>query len=415
MPRGDGAYLGGILMRLVPAVLVVLSGAAFAAPLTPAERDAKRAWVEEVRNQDFFYWERYFDRLEKIPEFQEPPYWYRPSELVEGGAGAPLPVAAAAERTVPDAAFKAAADYAFSHNSTYLAVLRDGRVEHVKYGDGKHPGSMYAVHSFTKFLPPLLVGFAIADGKIPSIDTRIGDLVKEWAADPRGAITLRHLLANAGGLENPPQTAGDPDNKLLRLAEGSNVNAVALSYAATSPPGTKFQFSNADSQLLGLAVERATGRRFADYLSEKLWRPMGAATATLNLDGKYGDARAFCCMRSLASDWLRIGRLVVDGGGILPPGWVAEMSKPSVANPFFGHGLWRGLRADQTRPPPEARLLVNTSKPYSADDVLFIQGGGYVTLWMVPSLKLVVLRLGEMHKDWDAPVIPNIIIDALKR
>ncbi len=57
--------------------------------------------------------------------------------------------------------------------------------------------------------------------------------------------------------------------------------------------------------------------------------------------------------------------------------------------------------------------MFSTSKPYSAYDVPFIQGGGYVTLWMVPCLKLVVLCLGEMHKDWDASVIPNIIIDAL--
>lgn len=371
----------------------------------------KRAWVDQVNAEDFFFWERFLYRLGFPDEQPMPAEWYRPSELVLGSPGALLPIRNSSERRLEDETVKALVDYVEPRKTGAFYVLHQGQIDFSYSGNGEHAGSLLPIRSITKSIVGLLVGIALSDGDIASLDDPIEAYLPEWEGDERGQITVRQLLHAASGLEAVGLKL-DPENKAAQLAEGSDVWAAAFAYEKVEPADTQWAINQVDTQLLGMILERATGQRIATYLSEKIWKPMGLGTATLNLDGKYGRARAFCCMRARALDVLKIGQMVMNGGvwngtRILPEGWTDAIREPSPANPYFGLHTFLGWGADQQE--PEFRL--RQTEPYHAQDVFFFLGGLSVYLWMIPSLDLVIFRFGDDPPDWDPSVIANLVID----
>lgn len=406
---------------LLPAAVTVLAVSAppaIAQDASAAEEQDRSAWVKSVQDDNFFFWERYAYRLTREDEFDLDEWWYQPNEIVDGALSAPLVRLPRSKRSVSSAAWAEASKYAFEHNTTMLAVVRKGHVEYERWADGHAPGTMEKAHSFSKTLVALLTGIAISEGNISSVDDPVGRYLSEWKDDPRGKITIRDLLQGTGGLEKMGFGL-NPANKMLRLAEDRDVNAAALNFAIADPPGTKFSYNSVDTQIVGLVIERATGQRYTKYLSSRLWVPLGNGPATLNVDANR-NARAFCCLRSLAEDWLRIGQMMLDKGKwqgkqIVPAAWIKEMAKPSHINPYFGLQLSIG-RTD-TNPVDKARtaLMVHPQRvPYKANDVIFLTGANYVNLWIVPSKDLVILRLGKFHPEYDTPVIVNAILSGIR-
>jgi CubicO group peptidase (beta-lactamase class C family) len=215
---------------------------------------------------------------------------------------------------------------------------------------------------------------------------------------------------------------GGPRGLVVQLTDGADVHKAALAFPKVAEPDTVFGLNQVDSQILGMVVERATGRPFAAYLSEKLWRPIGAGPATLNVDAR-GQARTLCCMRSALSDWLRVGQLIAQQGRwngvqVVPAPYIAEMMKPSKINPYKGLHVWVGWRPGtaELRDPGGRLLQMPASKPYLADDMVYLMGGGFMSTWISPSRKLVILRWGfEPPKElgWDHSMIPNLLLEDL--
>ena len=92
-------------------------------------------------------------------------------------------------------------------------------------------------------------------------------------------------------------------------------------------PGTKFDYNNLNSELLGTILERSTGKRYSDILQEKLWGPLGGDSARVWVDSEFGDAFTSCCLMATAMDWARIGQLMlnrgqVNGKQIVPAAWI---------------------------------------------------------------------------------------------
>lgn len=376
--------------------------------------------VRSVEAADYFFWDRFLRRLEGQTEFPQPESWYVPAVLVEGESLGPLPTATARQRRISDRAFAEAADWAFARNTSALIVMRDGRIEHQRWAPGFHGGRMLPVRSFTKTLPALVIGSLVADGTIKSIDAPLSTWLPEWNGDRRGAITLRQVLTMSSGLDTIRLTY-TPDNLQIRLAEGSNVTATTLAWPMSGTPDTRWTVNQVDSQVLALVVERATGKPLQTALSERIWRPIGAGTATLNADGKDGTARAFCCMRASLIDFLRVGEMLRTGGlgpsgaRVLPADFVAEMGKPTVANPYMGLHLFVGWRPDapEAKGPGGSPLQVRHAAPYVADDVTYLLGGGAMSVWVIPSRGLTVLRWGTDHPDWDQSFLPNALTRAV--
>lgn len=372
----------------------------------------KREWVREVERGDYFFWERFIQRVDNPREFPMPPEWYRPSELVIGEPSAPLPVRTAGSRRLSKTAQRRLRDYLMPRETGAFYVMHAGEIDFQMFDAATHPGSLLAIRSLTKLLPALLVGIAIEEGTIAGVDERVSTYLHEWKGDPRGEIRIRQLLRMTSGLEASP-IRSDPNSKGLLLAEGSNVNAVALSFAKIREPDETWLLNNADTQLLGLIIERATGRRYADYLSERIWRPMGLNTATLNLDGKTGEARTFCCMRTQASDWLKLGYMMMHDGRwagqqIVPAAWLSMLLEPVPGNPKAGSHVLLGWNPGEPKP---AFPMPPYREPFRVPGVFFMAGGISIGLWMVPSHDLVIFRWGNDPPDWDTSAAPNMVLD----
>jgi CubicO group peptidase (beta-lactamase class C family) len=396
-----------------------------AVPKLDEASQKKIDWVRENR-EEFFFWNRFEDLLANPQEFPKPATFYNPNVLVEGSEQGPLPKADPKARTISEETWKKVTDWAMPRNTYALAVMRNGKVEYETWADGYWDGRMLPVRSFTKTLPSLLIGVAIGEGKIKSIDEPVENYLTEWKGDARGKITIRQFLTMSSGIEGLGRTTGiSPTGKVVGLTEGADVYEAAFRFEKTAEPDTVFGLNQVDSQILGMVLERATGKPFAEYLSEKIWRPIGGGTATLNVDAK-GQARTLCCMRASLMDFLRVGRMIADEGRwngkqIVPESYIKEMLTPSKVNPYKGLHIWLGWKPGtaEVKQANGGPLQMPAKQPYAIDDIAYMMGGGFMNVWISPSTDLVILRWGfEPSKElgWDNTVIPNLILaDVMKK
>ena len=395
--------------------------------------------VAGVIASDWPFWRRVV-ALAQLPDGGEwPDSFYQPVARIDGGGTAPpWAPAAAADSTIDPAALEAAATWAEAQNSVALLVLHDGRLVLERYWQGMSADQPWSGRAMSRSLVGLAYGFAVADGRV-SLDDPVERHLREWRGDPRGAITVRQLLQNVSGLEEVPLTAIQPPpgaswlqraaafvesnlGKNARLALGSDMAAVALSFELAEPPGGRFAFSNANSQLAGLVLERATGEPYERYVESRLWRPLGAGAGEFYMDRAHGMPAVYCCFRALPHDWLRLGALLADDGRldgrpVLPAGWVATMREGSRANPMYGLQLWSGRALAGPRPYSQGGQpgAIRHGEDYLTDDVVWMEGGGGRTIWAIPAERLVIVRLGRGSPGWDASVLPNTLLRGIRR
>lgn len=310
----------------------------------------------------------------------------------------------------------AAADaYAEKTESVALLVYHRGVLVHEKYWPGFDRDTRTNPNSMHKTVLALLIGAAIADGKIDSLDTPASKWLTEWRGDARRDITVRELLQMSSGLEIPIFGTW----KSARILFGSNLEQGTLGLQAAERHGSRFQYSNANSQLLLIMLERAVGQRYSEYLSERLWKRIGADDAALWMDREGGLPRGFCCIFARGRDWLKIGRLILDRGRVgddqvVPAEWIAQMLTPAKTNPNFGLHIWLGSPPKPERPYNDYTVKAFHSEPFAAADIAYIDGFGGQRVYVVPSLQLVIIRTGKSKTDWDDATLPNAIIRAVR-
>jgi CubicO group peptidase (beta-lactamase class C family) len=313
---------------------------------------------------------------------------YKPRALLPGGNQPPAPRESATEEQLDVGALQAASDYAEVQQSKALIVTRHGYIVFEKYWQGSKFDTMVDSRGLGRVLAALATGAAIADKKIGWPDEPVGYLIPAWRKDKRGEITVRNLLQMSSGLGSSSSTYST--TRLLDMPLGA-------------PPGTRWLDQNADPDLLGAVIHRATGRSYAEYVSESIWARIGAGDASLWLNGEDGDPHVDTGFLARQGDWLRVGELLLNNGNfrgdeVLSPRWVPELLKPSRSNSNYGSYV----RLGEHQAPG--------ASPYATSDVLLVEGGGN-RMWLVPSLQLAILRTGgQPAADWDDGRIPNFII-----
>lgn len=366
---------------------------------------------------------RFWYRWNTLPDDpgEWPASYYQPVHEMPGKRQAFFPVADEANRSINAVALEAAAEWADEHNSAALLVLHKGIVQLERYWRDIGPDSLFTGRAMTRSLLSPLVALAIRDGKIQSLDDPVERYLPEWRGEPRGQITLRQLLQNTSGLENPP-LAGDPDPmaKNAQISLSSDFRKAALSFELENTPGDFFAISNANAQLLGAVLETVTGISYENYLNDRLWAPLGAGPAQLYMDRPNGMPAVYCCFRATPRDWLRFGVALANDGRVAdkqvwPSGWVGEMTTTSVANPNYGYQIWVGNPENATqRPYVQGREMgVPHGPPINAASFFFLEGGGYRTMYVLPEQDLVILRLGYYHPEWQTSMLPNLILEGL--
>jgi len=348
------------------------------------------------------FWERY------LSAHAEPlagvPAWYQPRERLAGGDQPVAPRVTPELESLESQALTAAAAYAAAQGSLALIVARHDHIVLERYWQGSSFDTLTDAQSFTRLLAALAAGAAISHRKIGWPDEPIGYIVRELARDRRSAITVRNLMQLTSGLA-PPAPGRAPWGEAARALYGTDIVAAARARPLAGMPGESRAPQSADPQLLALALERATGERYASYLSEALWRRIGASDAWLYLDRPAGAAHADCCMLARQGDWIRVAELLLGDGNyrgyeIIHPGWVQAMRMPSRADRDYGAYLRLTAAAAGAR------------EPWVAPDTYAVDNEGGNRLWLVPSLQIAVLCTASAPRgpDFDDARIPNLIV-----
>ncbi len=310
--------------------------------------------------------------------------------------------------------------YADANNSQALIVLQNGEIVHEAYFNGADANSLIVGKSLAKPLGVVAVGRAIQTGKIESLDQPVSDFITEWQGTDKERILVRHLLDMRTGLL-PQAGAPEPQDVLNRAYLHPRHDQVIINdYPLVGEPGERYDYSNANAELVAPLIERATGIQYEDWVADQILIPLGAAGGEVWMNRPGGTAHAGCCMLLPARSWLKLAHLIMnngvgDGKQLLPEGFTTEMRTPQPQNSHSGMGLYVG------QPYLEYRGFLNPeiefgksyhSEPYDDEDLFLFDGNSNQVIYMVPSKDLIVLRLGETPPKepvWDNAFLPNTV------
>ena len=281
-----------------------------------------------------------------------------------GAAPRPLAPHPAAGEVARDWRFVDA--YLDSHPATGLIVLQDGKLLLERYQYGRNAQQLLTSWSMAKTVVAMAVGMAVAEGRIASIDDPLDKYEPFLANSAWKGVSIRHALNMASGVKFD-ETYNVPGNDIAVFSrpwsrhEGSFQDVLQSFKQTEAAPGDRFKYISSDTQALAQALVKAIGRPLADYVSEKLWAPMGAeADAEWLIDAR-GMEAAYCCLNARLRDWARLGQLLLDGGArdgrqIIPADWVEAATtvrfrdghlQPKRATPYFGYGYQTWIFPDQ--------------------------------------------------------------------
>lgn len=231
------------------------------------------------------------------------------------------------------------ADFLDRTLTTGLLVLHRGRIVHEEYRLGADESSLFTSWSVAKSVLSALIGMAIEDGHIRSVRDPVGAYVPALAGSAYGAVPIEDVLTMSSGIafnEDYESPFSDINMVFMRtMAMRQPVEQILAGLPRLRDPGTFNDYISSDSMVLGLVLEGATGMPLADYLSARLWGPMGAeADATWSTD-RTGRELALCCLNARLRDFARFGQLYLqagmrDGRQIVPAPWVAASVNPTA-------------------------------------------------------------------------------------
>jgi CubicO group peptidase (beta-lactamase class C family) len=302
-------------------------------------------------------------------------------------------------------------DYLARNPATGLLIARGDTILVERYQYARNDRHRFASFSMAKTVTAMLIGIAIAEGRIRSVDDLAAVYVPELAGTEYGGTSLRHLLEMSSGVRFIETYAGRDDS--ARLWVDTVVQASPGGAATVAPynerlrsAGTTFAYASVETQVLGLVLRGAVGRPVADYLQEKVWEPMGAEADAIWLIDRSGQEATYCCLNAVLRDYARLGLLLAHDGRvgdrqIIPAAWLRAATtvppdswhlKPYAATRYFGYGYQTWIF------PGERRMFA----------LLGLHGQ---TIYVDPSSRLVMVHTAVSKN----PVEPNLEALALWR
>jgi CubicO group peptidase (beta-lactamase class C family) len=287
----------------------------------------------------------------------------------------------------------AAVDAGLADRSAAVLVLRGGRMVVERYAAGVAPERSQEIASAAKSMVSVLVGIAIDQGKIKSVEQSAADFIPQWRGTPKAAITLRHLLTMTSGL--------DFSSLAVRGIKGDQfaLNAAAPQIA---PPGTKWAYSTPMFHLLYHVLERAVGEPFEAFAQRNLVGPLGMKDTTWSTSigqGANGPVTNYYTAKCSGRDLARFGLFAQRGGQwagreLVSASYLRQATAPSQdLNPAYGFLWWEnakpGMAAGGTGEGVGLRFEGSPRDTFAA------MGAGGQVVMVVPSLDLVVVRQGQ--------------------
>ncbi len=268
------------------------------------------------------------------------------------------------------------------YNTVAFLIIKNDSIWHEKYYDGFNKDSKSNSFSMAKTMVSSLLGRAIMDGDIKSLNQPVADFFPEFSDKLGSKLTVGDLSSMSSGL-NWDENYYSPFSITTRAYFDDDLRTMMLNLKVVNEPGTSLEYLSGNTQLLGMVIEKATGKTLSENLSEKFWKPLGCENPALwQLDSEEGGLeKAYCCIASNARDFARFGRLYKckgywNGKKLLEPEFVELSTRPRFQEtPYYGYGLWLSQHKDK--------------------DIYYLRGhlGQYVIV--IPEDDLIIVRLGE--------------------
>ena len=226
-------------------------------------------------------------------------------------------------------------------------VIKNDSILFEKYYDGHKQTDISNSFSVAKSIVTSMLGKAIMEGKIKSLDQPVSDFFEEYKNGLASELTVGDLASMSSGMK-----WNEKYYSVINITSESyftdDLRSVILGQEIENKPGKGFRYSSGDTQLLAMIIEKATGTSLSNYLSQKFWDPMGAENLALwQIDSKEsGMEKAYCCIAATARDFARFGKLYIDEGKwgdteILDSSFVELSLNPVFDDsPFYGYGWW---------------------------------------------------------------------------
>lgn len=226
-------------------------------------------------------------------------------------------------------------------------IIKNDSIWFENYYDGFDEDSKSNSFSMAKSYVSALLGKAIMDGYIKNLDQPVCDFIPEFCEGDAAKMTVGDLSSMASGT-NWDERYYSPFSITTRAYFDDDLTKVMTGLKVVREPGTSYKYASGDTQMLAIAIERASGKKLYDYLTESFWKPLGSENQALwQVDSEDHDlVKAYCCIASNAKDFARMGKLYKDHGKwngkqLLDSAFIAKSITPRFAeSPEYGYGWW---------------------------------------------------------------------------
>lgn len=278
----------------------------------------------------------------------------------------------------------------FIENGTLsLIIIRNDSIIYENYFNGFKSDDIHTVFSISKSFLSTLTGIAINEGYIKSINQPVSDFIPAFKKNGKENLTINHLLQMTSGLNE-----ADYDD-LLKLASfyyAKDHNKKCEKSKMRFKPGTQFQYSSLTSQILGMCIEKATGRKLEDYLKEKIWEPLGMEFKVLISTDKKGNPKYFGGLSANPKDLAKLGLLYLKNGNwngeqIIPSDWIKATQKRDTCegkSTSYSNCFWQN-----TYPVED----------YFKKNDFYAKGFGGQIIYVNPENNTVIVRTGTREVD----------------
>jgi CubicO group peptidase (beta-lactamase class C family) len=284
--------------------------------------------------------------------------------------------------------------YMASQRAAGLIIIQNNTIRLEKYALGFNAAGRWTSFSVAKSFTSTLAGAAVRDGYIKSLDDKVSAYIAGLKGSAYDDVTVRQLLTMTSGVKwNEDYFDPKSDVAMFSKHQADSGLDISVSYMRRlereAPAGSKWLYKTGETNLLGVLVSQATGKRLSDYLSEKIWKPYGMEQDAIWMVGTTDHEVSGCCISAALRDYARFGQFIVDGGkvhgkSILPPDWLEQATTKradiGAAGRGYGYQWWTN------------------------DDGSFMASGIFgQSIFIDPKRKLVIATSG----DWPKAVDPQ--------
>ena len=297
-------------------------------------------------NRDLLFWNQpqrdaAFRALDRLPVLA------KARVIAAGGAPSSLP---------PGPPLKLPLDvdaYMATQRSAALLVVHEGKLRMERYGLNFDSAGRWTSFSVAKSVTATLVGAALRDGHIKSMDDKVSQYIPQMTGSAYDDVSVRQLLTMTSGVRWN-EDYSDPNSDVAQFNNHKPEEGVEaiVSYLRRLPrssaPGTRWNYSTGETNLVGVLLANATRRPLSNYLSEKIWVPVGMEQKATWILSKTSQEVSGCCIQAASRDFARFGLFIlngarVDDNSIVPDGWLADATteRTAIGQPGRGYGyMW---------------------------------------------------------------------------